>query len=182
MATTLTDTNTAAAVARAGEQTTLDPQVLATIRNHYHYHYHYRGADALALARRFHTHETTILRFVVNLATPFTNQPSRTRHPTVEIQQRTSDGVWCTLQGLADFAIVQILPIHRHQTGNGPLRRPVTTVHHRSLATTSGSTLLSWYRWKFKRLRSFKKTKRWCTLLPQRQPEMFTYRSLDDRL
>jgi transposase len=84
MATTLTNANTAAAAARASGQTTLDPQVLATIRNHY------RGAaalgihtnstragplatDALTLAQRFHTHEDMILRFVADLAVPFTN-------------------------------------------------------------------------------------------------------------
>jgi hypothetical protein len=43
MATTLTGANTAAAAARASGQTTLDPQVLATIRNHY------RGALALGI-------------------------------------------------------------------------------------------------------------------------------------
>ncbi|MBV9029388.1 MAG: transposase [Pseudonocardiales bacterium] len=99
MATTLTDANTAAAAARAGGQTTLDPQVLATIRNHY------RGAlalgistnsaragplaaDALTLARRFQTHEDMILRFVVDLAVPFTNnQAERDVRPV-----KTSNG------------------------------------------------------------------------------------------
>jgi transposase len=84
MATTLTEANTTAAAARAAGQTTLDPQTLATICNHY------RGAtalgistnsaragplaaDALTLARSFRTHEDMILRFVVDLTVPFTN-------------------------------------------------------------------------------------------------------------
>jgi transposase len=43
MTTTLTDANTAAATARSDGQTTLDPQVLAIIRNHY------RGALTLGI-------------------------------------------------------------------------------------------------------------------------------------
>ena len=118
MATTLTDATTAAAAARAAGHPTLDPQILATIRNHY------RGAaalgintnsaragplaaDALALARRFRDHEHTILRFVVDLAVPFTNNQAERDVRPVKIQQRTSGGTWRTLTGLADFAIVQ---------------------------------------------------------------------------
>jgi transposase len=117
MASTLTDANTAAAAARTAGHTTLDPPTLATIRNHY------RGAtalgistnsaragplakDALTLAQRFRTHEDMILRFVVDLAVPFThNQAERDIRP-IKIQQRTSGGAWRTLAGLADFAIV----------------------------------------------------------------------------
>jgi transposase len=118
MATTLTDATTTAHAARAVGQTTLDPQTLAAIRNHY------RGAiakaitdnsaragplahDALALARRFRDHEDTILRFVVDLAVPFTNNQAERDVRPVKIQQRTSGGSWRTLTGLADFAIVQ---------------------------------------------------------------------------
>ena len=118
MATTLTEANTAAAAARAAGQTTLDPQILATICNHY------RGAtalgistnsaragplaaDALTLARRFRTHEDMILRFVVDLTVPFTNNQAERDIRPVKVQQRTSGGAWRTLQGLADFAIVQ---------------------------------------------------------------------------
>jgi transposase len=118
MATTLTDANTAAATARASGQTTLDSQVLATIRNHYrgaaalgiHTNSARAGplaADALTLARRFQTHEDMILRFVVDLAVPFTNNQAERDVRPVKIQQRTSGGCWRTLQGLADFAIVQ---------------------------------------------------------------------------
>jgi transposase len=118
MATTLTDANTTAAAARAAGHNALDPQVLATIRNHY------RGAlalgittnsaragtlapDALTLAKRFRTHEDMILRFVVDLAVPFTNNQAERDVRPVKVQQRTSGGAWHTLQGLADFAIVQ---------------------------------------------------------------------------
>lgn len=118
MATTLTEANTAAAAARAAGQTTLDPQTLATIRNRY------RGAtalgittnsaragplaaDALTLAQRFRTHEDMILRFVVDLAVPFTNNQAERDVRPVKVQQRTSGGAWRTLQGLTDFAIVQ---------------------------------------------------------------------------
>jgi transposase len=118
MATTLTDASTAAAAARAAGQPALDPQILATIRNHY------RGAiakaltdnsaragplaaDAGTLARRFRDHEDIILRFVVDLAVPFTNNQAERDVRPVKIQQRTSGGAWRTLTGLADFAIVQ---------------------------------------------------------------------------
>ena len=61
----------------------------------------------LTLARRFRNHEDMILRFVVDLAVPFTNnQAERDVRPT-KIQQRTSGGSWRTLAGLADFAVVQ---------------------------------------------------------------------------
>lgn len=104
MATTLTEPNTAAHAARgAARQPTLDPQMLATIRNHY------RGAvalgittnsaragpiatGALRLAWRFRTHEDTILRFVVDLAVPFTNNQAERDVRPVKIQQRTSGG------------------------------------------------------------------------------------------
>lgn len=118
MATTLTDANTAAQAARAAGQIDLDEQVQATIHNHY------RGAtalgisinsaragplaaDALTLARRFRTHEDMILRFVADLAVPFTNNQAERDVRPVKIQQRTSGGAWRTLTGLADFAIVQ---------------------------------------------------------------------------
>ena len=117
MATTLTDANTAAAAARAAGQTTLDPQELATIRNHYRdaaalgistnsARAGPLAADALTLARRFRTHEDMILRFVVDLAVPFTNNQAERDVRPVKIQQRTSGGAWRTLAGLADFAIV----------------------------------------------------------------------------
>jgi transposase len=48
-----------------------------------------------------------ILRFTTDLAVGFTsNQAERDVRP-VKVQQRTSGGCWRTLDGLADFAIVQ---------------------------------------------------------------------------
>jgi transposase len=92
--------------------------VLAEIRNHYrgavalgiHTNSARAGplaADALTLARRFATHEDLILRFVVDLAVPFTNNQAERDVRPIKIQQRTSGGCWRTLTGLADFALVQ---------------------------------------------------------------------------
>ena len=48
-----------------------------------------------------------ILRFATDLAIGFTsNQAERDVRP-VKVQQRASGGTWRTLDGLADFAIVQ---------------------------------------------------------------------------
>ena len=63
--------------------------------------------DGLRLARRFRDHQEMILRFITDLAVGFTsNQAERDVRP-VKVQQRTSGGCWRTLDGLADFAIVQ---------------------------------------------------------------------------
>jgi transposase len=63
--------------------------------------------DGLRLARRFRHHQDMILRFTTDLAVGFTsNQAERDIRP-VKVQQRTSGGCWRTLDGLADFAIVQ---------------------------------------------------------------------------
>ena len=48
-----------------------------------------------------------ILRFVVDLAVPFTNNQAERDLRPVKIQQRTSGGCWRTLAGIADFAVVQ---------------------------------------------------------------------------
>ena len=112
------DANAAATAARAAGQARLDDTQLAAIRARY------RGAvakgitddqlkrteigkDGLRLARRFRDHEDMILRFTTDLAVGFTsNQAERDVRP-VKVQMRTSGGCWRTLQGLADFAIVQ---------------------------------------------------------------------------
>ena len=63
--------------------------------------------DGLRLARRFRDHQDMIWRFTTDLAAGFTsNQAERDVRP-VKVQQRTSGGCWRTLQGLADFAVVQ---------------------------------------------------------------------------
>ncbi len=63
--------------------------------------------DGLRLARRFRGHQDMILRFATDLTVGFTsNQAERDVRP-VKVQQRTSGGSWRTLNGLADFAIVQ---------------------------------------------------------------------------
>jgi transposase len=118
MADLLIDANAAATAARGSGHACLDQAQLAGIRARY------RGAvakgitdnqrkrtqtgkDGLRLARRFRDHEDMILRFTTDLAVGFTsNQAERDVRP-VKVQMRTSGGCWRTLQGLADFAIVQ---------------------------------------------------------------------------
>ena len=62
-----------------------------------------------------------ILRFATDLPVGSTsNQAERDIRP-VKVQQRTSGGCWRTLDGLADFAVVQsylstAAPICRHDT------------------------------------------------------------------
>jgi hypothetical protein len=65
------------------------------------------ATDGLRLARRFRDHQDMILRFTTDLAVGFTsNQAERDVRP-VKVQQRSSGGSWRTIEGLADFAIVQ---------------------------------------------------------------------------
>jgi transposase len=63
--------------------------------------------DGLRLARRFAAHEAMILRFATDLAVDFTNNQSERDIRPVKVQQRASGGCWRTLEGLADFAVVQ---------------------------------------------------------------------------
>ncbi|WP_406076000.1 IS66 family transposase [Micromonospora sp. NBC_01638] len=58
------------------------------------------------LVERFHTHRGMILRFVVDLAVPFTNNQAERDLRPVKLQQKIS-GTWRMLQGLADFAAVR---------------------------------------------------------------------------
>lgn len=58
------------------------------------------------LVERFHTHRDMILRFVVDLAVPFTNNQAERDLRPVKLQQKIS-GTWRTLQGLSDFAAVR---------------------------------------------------------------------------
>jgi transposase len=63
--------------------------------------------DGLRLARRFGRHEAMILRFATDLTVAFTNNQAERDVRPVKVQQRASGGCWRTLEGLADFAIVQ---------------------------------------------------------------------------
>jgi transposase len=62
---------------------------------------------ARTLVRRFEEHREVILRFTTDLTVPFTNNQAERDIRPVKVQQRSSGGCWRTLQGLADFAIVQ---------------------------------------------------------------------------
>jgi len=64
--------------------------------------------EARALARRFQNYQDDILRFVTrpDLDIFTNNEAERTIRP-VKVQQRSSGGCWRTIEGLADFAIVQ---------------------------------------------------------------------------
>jgi transposase len=118
MADLLIHANAKATAARSAGKNRLDDAALAGIRSWY------RGAvakgiadnqnrrgragkDGLRLARRFRDHQDMILRFTTDLAVGFTsNQAERDVRP-VKVQMRTSGGCWRTLEGLADFAVVQ---------------------------------------------------------------------------
>jgi transposase len=65
------------------------------------------AGHARTLAKRFAVHEEMILRFTTDLAAGFTNNVAERAVRPVKVQQRTSGGCWRTLQGLADFAVVQ---------------------------------------------------------------------------
>jgi transposase len=118
MADLLIDANRKATAARAAGRARLSDAQLAEIRSWY------RGAvakgitdnqnrrsqtgkDGLRLARRFRGHQDMILRFATDLAVGFTSNEAERGVRPVKIQQRTSGGCWRTLQGLADFAVVQ---------------------------------------------------------------------------
>jgi transposase len=62
---------------------------------------------ARTLIRRFQKHEAMILRFCSDLRVPFTNNVAERDVRPAKVQQRASGGCWRTLEGLAQFAIVQ---------------------------------------------------------------------------
>src|SRR3982074_3239851 len=118
MATTLLDANGAAHTARERAADRLDEMTLKQIRNHYrgalargdtdNHGEHTKLADkAPTLLARFRRYDDMILRFATDLSVPFTNNEAERSCRPVKVQQRTSGGCWRTLQGLADFAIVQ---------------------------------------------------------------------------
>lgn len=65
------------------------------------------AGHARTLAARFETYREMILRFTTDLAVPFTNNLAERQVRPAKIQQRASGGCWRTLQGLADYAVVQ---------------------------------------------------------------------------
>jgi len=118
MADLLVYANKQAAAARAAGVTALEAATLARSVDWY------RGAvakgiadnqrrrteaarDGLRLARRFGAHQAMILRFATDLAVGFTNNQSERDVRPVKVQQRASGGCWRTLEGLAEFAVVQ---------------------------------------------------------------------------
>jgi transposase len=110
--------DTAAAARRAG-QARLDPAFLDDLAGCYQaaaaegitanlFRHGTAPREGRALARRFQRYQDDILRFVTrpDLDIFTNNEAERTIRP-VKVQQRSSGGCWRTLQGLADFAIVQ---------------------------------------------------------------------------
>jgi transposase len=118
MADLLLDAHHHAQAARAAGQDGIDPDLLTDLKRRYLGAYTAGirnnekragplARDAATLARRFRDHQDMILRFVVDLTVPFTNNQAERDLRPVKIQQRTSGGTWRTLAGLTDFAVVQ---------------------------------------------------------------------------
>ena len=119
MADLLVQANARATRAREAGEDRLDAGVLAALLERYralaaggledNQRRHTRAArDARRVARRFRDYEDLILRFVTDLAvTEFTNNEAERSVRPVKVQQRSSGGCWRTLEGLAEFAIVQ---------------------------------------------------------------------------
>src|SRR5579864_9003816 len=119
MASLLTGARDAARDARSAGQSALGADVLQDLVTRYRaiataglaantYRRTATAKDARRIARRFLRFEDMILRFATrpDLDIFTNNEAERTIRP-VKVQQRSSGGCWRTLQGLADFAIVQ---------------------------------------------------------------------------
>ena len=101
------------------------------------------GKDGLRLARRFRDHQDMILRFTTDLAVGFTcNQAERDVRP-VKVQQRTSGGCWRTLDGLADFAIVQSYLSTAAKWGLTKLDALTPALHNRTVAPARRRTAIT---------------------------------------
>jgi len=109
----------AAAAARRAGQAGLDPAFVEDLAALYRavaaegaavnlFRHNTAAREARALARRFQNYQDDILRFVTrpDLDIFTNNEAERTIRP-VKVQQRSSGGCWRTLEGLADFAIVE---------------------------------------------------------------------------
>jgi transposase len=119
MAALLIEARDAARDARAEGKKVLDPDVLGDLVVRYRaiatsglagnvYRRTATAKDARRVARRFIRHEDMILRFITrpDLDIFTNNEAERTIRP-VKVAQRASGGCWRTLEGLADFAVVQ---------------------------------------------------------------------------
>jgi transposase len=129
MAGLLIEARDAAWAARLAGQSVLDAAVLDGLVTRYRalaaaglganlYRRTATAKDARRLARRFLGFEDLILRFATrpDLDIFSNNEAERTIRP-VKVQQRGSGGSWRTLQGLADFAIVQSYLSTAHKCG-----------------------------------------------------------------
>jgi transposase len=119
MACLLIEARDAACAARLTGQSALDPAVLDDLVTRYRelaaaglagslYRRTATAKDARRIARRFLSFEDLILRFATrpDLDIFSNNEAERTIRP-VKVQQRSSGGSWRTLDGLAEFALVQ---------------------------------------------------------------------------
>jgi transposase len=119
MAGLLIQARDAARDARQAGKTALDPGVLDDLVTRYRalatsglaanaYRRTATAKDARRIARRFLNFEDMILRFATrpDLDIFTNNEAERTIRP-VKVQQRSSGGCWRTIEGLADFAVIQ---------------------------------------------------------------------------
>jgi transposase len=119
MAALLIEARGAAREARQAGKTALDADVLEDLVTRYRalatsglaantYRRTATARDARRIARRFLNFEDMILRFATrpDLDIFTNNEAERTIRP-VKVQQRSSGGAWRTIEGLADFAIIQ---------------------------------------------------------------------------
>ena len=115
----LIEARDAARDARQAGTTALDPGALDDLVTRYRalatsglaanaYRRTATAKDARRIARRFLNFEDMILRFATrpDLDIFTNNEAERTIRP-VKVQQRSSGGCWRTIEGLADFAIIQ---------------------------------------------------------------------------
>jgi len=119
MAALLIEARDAASAARLAGQSALDPAVLDDLVTRYRalaaaglaanlYRRTATAKDARRIARRFLGFEDMILRFATRPDLDiFTNNEAEQTIRPVKVQQRSSGGSWRTLDGLADFAIIQ---------------------------------------------------------------------------
>jgi transposase len=129
MAGLLIEARDAASAARLAGRSALDPAVLDDLVTRYRelataglagnlYRRTATAKDARRIARRFLSFEDLILRFATrpDLDIFSNNEAERTIRP-VKVQQRSSGGSWRTLDGLAEFALIQSYLSTAHKWG-----------------------------------------------------------------